>query len=330
MDKSFLNFDLDTQMDMLSIGNKILGINPFHIEKDFWMCWALDKLFQLPEHQFVFKGGTSLSKVFEIIQRYSEDIDITVNYTKFIDAIDFASISGNQLKKKSEELKLLLNEYLATTVLPYLNTCYKSEFANLVGEFTQIDGETIEFHYPSILPDSAYTLNYVKLEFGARNTIEPSTLILINTYLDKINETQSAIKVNVINPERTFWEKVTLIHVECHRGRLVETPERYARHWYDLYKLSQTSICATAVKDRATLNEVLLIKRAFYNNSYANYDKCITGQVQLIPNADEINGLKIDYQAMIENDYFFKAPPSFEQIIVGLQELQDTINHQFK
>lgn len=327
MDKSFLSADIATQLEMLNMARKECGINQFNIEKDFWMCWVLEKLFELENNQFVFKGGTTLSKVYEVIERYSEDIDITVNYTKFIDEIDFSTISGNQLKKKSEELKLMLDKYLDTEVLPYLHTCYESEFGSLPGKFTKVNNETIEFHYSSILEESVYALNYVKLEFGARNTIEPFTIKQINTYLDKINETKSDIRVVVINPGRTFWEKTTLIHVECHRGRLTETPERYARHWYDLYKLSKSSICENAISDKATLNEVLSIKQAFYNNSYSNYDKCITGQFQLVPKANEITALKSDYQVMIDNNYFFREAPSFEEIITGLKELEYKINN---
>ncbi|MBP9743415.1 MAG: nucleotidyl transferase AbiEii/AbiGii toxin family protein [Burkholderiales bacterium] len=139
MNKSFFEEPEQSQLDTLDAAQEVLGIDRINIEKDFWMCWALEKLFQMIENQFVFKGGTTLSKVYEVIDRYSEDIDITVNYGKFIPEIDFTQISNAQLSKLSDKLKENLEDYLRDKVTPYLNAQYSAEFNNQAGEFTLTD-----------------------------------------------------------------------------------------------------------------------------------------------------------------------------------------------
>ncbi len=329
MNKKFFEASEQTWLDTLEAAQEILGIDRINIEKDFWMCFALEKLFQMPDHQFVFKGGTTLSKVYEIIERYSEDIDITVNYGKFIPQIDFTKISNSQLSKLSDTLKANLEKYLQDIVMPYLNAQYLKEFNNYSGGFTLHDRENIYFNYPSFLDKTDYKRGFIKIEFGARNTIEPNQIYNIDTYIDKINQTKSNIKVNVLSAERTFWEKATLIHVECHRGRLANTPDRLSRHWYDLYKLVNTDFIS-AIFSKEILNEVLTIKKAFYKNSSSNYDKCNTGELRLIPDNADISGLKKDYQKMIDEDYFFRDPPSFDEIISSLKIIEEKINVQYR
>lgn len=328
MNKSFVEESKQSKLDTLDAAQEVLGIDRINIEKDFWMCWALEKLFQMKENQFVFKGGTTLSKVYQVIDRYSEDIDITVNYGKFIKEIDFTNISNTQLLKISDKLKENLESYLKDEVAPYLNAQYSTEFNDRLGEFTLHDGENIYFQYPSILDKTDYKRGFIKIEFGARNTIEPSEFHNIDTYIDKVGKAKSNITVKVLSPERTFWEKATLIHVECHRRRLANTPDRLSRHWYDLYKLANSNFISV-IQSKDILNDVLIIKKAFYNSSYSNYDKCANGKFQLIPDADDIAGLKTDYQKMIDEDYFFRDPPSFDEIVVGLKKLEDMINAKY-
>jgi predicted nucleotidyltransferase component of viral defense system len=328
VNKGFFKESESSQLDTLDAAQEVLGIDRINIEKDIWMCWVLEKLFQMAENQFVFKGGTTLSKVYELIDRYSEDIDITVNYGKFSPEIDFTQISNTQLAKLSDKLKENLENYLRDEVAPYLNAQYAVEFNNQYGEFTLHDGENIYFNYPSVLAKTDYKRGFIKIEFGARNTIEPSEIHSIDTYIDKVSDAKSNIKVNVLSPERTFWEKATLIHVECHRGRLSNTPDRLSRHWYDLYKLANSDFI-TAIKAKYVLNEVLTIKRAFYRNNYSNYDRCAKGGLQLIPENADVIGLKTDYQKMINEDYFFRDPPGFNEIITGLKELENKINMEY-
>lgn len=322
MNKEFYTLVLDEKYKQLNIINNQLNINPFNAEKDFWMCWALEKLFEFTHH-IVFKGGTSLSKVYEIIDRYSEDIDITIDYTQFIDPIDLTNISKTKLRQISDLLKQHLIIYLKKEVLPFLNNIYKNEFLDEKGYFIIENDDVINFIYPSVLSKSDYLLNWVKIEFGIRNSMVPSEKKEIHTYFDKVFGNTANISVNVLSPIRTFWEKVTLIHVECHRKRLLSSPDRLSRHWYDLYKLYNSSFGEKALNSTDILSDVLLVKKAFYN---AHYDDCAIGLCRLIPDLLELKELQLDYQKMIDAGFFFKPPPSFDQILESLRQLEEKIN----
>lgn len=133
-------------------------------------------------------------------------------------------------------------------------------------------------------------------------------------------------EVKVLNPSRTFWEKATLIHVECHRGRLKSATARLSRHWYDLAKLSQSWVGESAVSDRKLLEDVIVHKKAFFNASYANYDLCLDGKFKLVPNDEEIENLKMDYIEMQNAGMFSQKPQPFNELISVLARLELQIN----
>ena len=225
---------------LIAAGNK-LNIPEVILEKDIWICWILDKLFTLPQ-KMSFKGGTSLSKTFNLIDRFSEDLDITIDYRNFIEPIDFKKISNSQLKKTSDALKPNLHFFVSKIALPFINNHTEHEFPDKNFKIVVTDDhESIQFYYPTSLSDNtnnsmpSYLLDHVLIEFGVRNTTEPSEQHPIVTLLSQALEsplTLPTASVNVLSPVRTFWEKATLIHVECHRGRLLQSPARLSRHWY--------------------------------------------------------------------------------------------------
>lgn len=133
-------------------------------------------------------------------------------------------------------------------------------------------------------------------------------------------------QVNVLSPLKTFWEKATLIHVECHRGNLKVSSNRLSRHWYDLAQLSKSWVGSKAIENINILNEVLIIKKAFFNSGYANYEKCDNKQFCIIPKNDEIGILSADYSKMIDSGMFTNTPLPFECIIEELIMLEDRIN----
>ena len=166
----------------------------------------------------------------------------------------------------------------------------------------------------------------VLVEFGGTNKTEPNEEHLVKPYLNLDGLLLPIAKVLTFSSERTFWEKVTLIHVECHRGRLKAAPARLSRHWYDLAKLSKSSVKVKALENKSLLNDVLMIKKAFFNAGYANYDKCEKQQFRLVPELDEIVGLKVDYEHMIKSDMFLNEPMNFDDIVEELNDLQERVN----
>jgi hypothetical protein len=326
MSNEFLKFSYNKKYQILVDAEPVLGIKPYYLEKDIWICWVLRELFNL-SIKMAFKGGTSLSKCFGIIDRFSEDVDVTIDFREFMPNMDISKESKTSLKNKREKIKEKVNDYVINTVIPMLQNAFAIEFNEQL-KYKFEDGEKLYIYYPTVFEQKIddYVKNNVLIEFGGSNKTEPSEEHVVKPYLNLDGLLLPTATVWVYSPLRTFWEKVTLIHVECHRGRLIEAPDRLSRHWYDLAKLSKSWVKSEALKDTALLHDVLQVKKAFFNASYANYDKCENKEFSLIPNDKEIKKLKSDYLKMIEAEMFLNEPEKFETIIEELSYLQELLN----
>ncbi len=330
MPNNFFELSDDVQHAILTGAEPRLNIKPYILEKDIWICWVLQELFTLPI-PMAFKGGTSLSKAYGLINRFSEDVDVTIDYRHFSPATDLTKpISRSALDKLSDYLKSEVVQYTKNTVLPFLEASAKDKFPSKFFKFElSEDGEQLRVYYQSLFEDeSNYLQKNVFVEFGGRNSTEPNEMCVIKTILsDEMKDmTFPVAQVKVLSPLRTFWEKATLIHVECHRGRLNNKPERLSRHWYDLAKLSNSWVGQDALLDRGLLEDVVLHKKAFFRAGYAKYDHCLEGQFKLVPNADEINSLRADFDEMRMAGMFSEAPQSFDELIGVIRELEQKIN----
>ena len=326
-------FDLtqDEQKLLLKNAEDRLNFSSAALEKDIWVSWLLDQLFKLPI-KMAFKGGTSLSKVFNLIQRFSEDVDITIDYDNFKKDLNLETTSRSQLKKISEQLKKQLIDYVSHTVLPHLEKEAQQLKLKTPIKITLSDnGEQLHFYFPSAIADNLnYLRDHVLLEFGIRNSTEPFEQHTISPLIEEcIGKAKLALPtaaINVLSPIRTFWEKATLIHVECHRNRLGNMPDRLSRHWYDLGKLANSQIGKEALINKDILISVLEHKKAFFNASYANYDNCLTGKLLLLPGEAGLEALRKDYLQMQKAGFFSEEPPSFDEIIKTLSTLEKAIN----
>lgn len=330
MNDNFFDLPIEEQLVLIKNISDQLDISDMIIEKDFWICWLLEKIFALPV-QMAFKGGTSLSKVFGIIKRFSEDCDITIDYRNFEPELHLENLNRTQLKKVSDQLKRQLKTYIAETVLPYLQEQLSTTFPEKIFEITlSEDGEQLRFYYPSITNTlHTYLRDHVFIEFGVRNSTEPCEKHFVMPYLEQeITRNLNLPKpmVNALSPIRTFWEKATLIHVECHRERLVKSPERLSRHWYDLFMLNNSWVGEKALSNNDILENVIKHKKAFFNASYSNYDECLSGKFRLIPGKPYLEDLSQDYAKMIDAGMFHEMPPTFSQITESLRELENMFN----
>ncbi|MDX7985809.1 nucleotidyl transferase AbiEii/AbiGii toxin family protein [Xenorhabdus sp. 12] len=322
----------DEQRIILGYAADRLGRSEHVLEKDIWVCWVLKILFSLPEAPpMAFKGGTSLSKVFDVINRFSEDIDITLDYRYLLNGIDPLSdnASKSKLRKVSEQLKQHVQQYANEIIVPHiqsqLNELPSSELHSI-----RIDesGEKIWVSYPSVTEESdEYLKSEVLIELGGRNVVDPNECHIIRPYLsDLVPELEfPSGQVVVLSPERTFWEKATLIHVECRRG-IRENADRLSRHWYDLVMLAQHEIGHRAMSDRQLLNDVIRHKSAFFNASYAGYEECLAGRLLLLPSNEVLPALKADYQSMISAEMIYGIAPSFDELFEAIKQIQYRIN----
>jgi predicted nucleotidyltransferase component of viral defense system len=321
----FLSLPLSEQADILGTLSPQLGKSVLILEKDLWVCWTLRHVFKMPH---ALKGGTSLSKVFNAIQRFSEDIDITVDYTAFTSE-NPATLGSKAKQRLSEHLKTSLASYVKETVAPYLHQQLITFDAPKDSLEVNEDGDQVRVFYPSAVETESYIRSSVLLEFGSRNTTLLNGRFTVTPYLSDALQLASlsfpSTQVTVLAPERTFWEKVTLVHVECHR-KFRESAERLSRHWYDLYQLADHAIGQRALSRRDLLEAVVDHKKIFFNAGYANYEACLQGGVRLVPEAAQREGLARDYQKMQGAGMLYGTMPTFEAILERLTRLETEVN----
>jgi len=310
------------------------------VEKDFWVCWTLSKLFEEREKlpSLLFKGGTSLSKVFGVINRFSEDVDLSLDRHDFgfRDERDPANApSGKKAERLLDQLEGETISYLRDRLVPDL----KSIFVEVLGDSSpwslEIDSEQpllVIFSYPPIPstvdpPSSSHIEPAVRLEFGARSDHWPAQFYEITPYAaeefpDSFGRAVSS--VNTLEAERTFWEKATILHAEYHREGKASGNERISRHYYDLAMLALSEIRGRALRDLNLLTAVAEHKRRFFRAAWARYEQARPGTLRLVPHDRLASELRRDYRKMSE--MFFDDAPDFDILLQTLSELERDIN----
>lgn len=319
------------------------GLAPRIIEKDFWVCWSLKILFSLPKLQeaFIFKGGTSLSKGFNLISRFSEDVDVSIKR----DVLGFSGSkdpesqpSKNQQRKSIEALRDKCREFVAEIVFPELEAVIKSSLTFKEKQWKlsidRDDQNTILFAYPSALSTDGEVLDryiepVIRIEFGAGSDNFPIGPQKIASYAsEEFPHLFSApyCLVTLLEPVRTFWEKVTLVHAEHHRPLTSATPPRISRHYYDLFALSTSETGKRFHEDIAMLSRVAQHKSVFFASGWAHYETAKPGSIKLVPVKDRIRDLTRDYDLMQE--MFFGEAPAFSMIMAEMQRLEGLVNQR--
>jgi hypothetical protein len=308
-----------------------LGMNPAIVEKDFWVCWILKLLFAEPalKNQMVFKGGTSLSKVFGLIDRFSEDIDLVLDWRLLgydqEGANDpyQATQSKTQQSRHNQEMNAKAVAYIRDTLLAQLNHLF-APISGTAARIDENDPHTVNVFYPAAF-EAAYIRPAVRLEIGPLASWVPSSSHSIKAYAAQAFPgafSNPDFDVIAIDAERTFWEKATILHQEAHRPGAI--PARYSRHYYDLYKLSASPIKSAALANLTLLKSVVEFKERFYHSSWARYELAIPGSFRLSPPDSQLPSLERDYRAM--RDMFYRDPPTFEAILAELASLEQEIN----
>jgi hypothetical protein len=331
----FLVLDRETRQEIYLATSGMTGLTGPILEKDVWVCWTLRELFSMPGAlPMAFKGGTSLSKVYNAISRFSEDVDITIAYNALDDSIDpfNASTSRNARSRYSDTLKGKVATHVTDVVAPHLRIALAAELG-LPPDTVELDPgnpENVFIHYPSAFDEAGdYLAHRVKVEFGGRNAILPNESHTIRPYVE--GHAQGLVfpqaRVQVLAAERTFWEKATLIHVACGRP-LRQDSSRQSRHWYDLDRLAQSDIGTRALADRDLLANVVKVKKVFFNSSTADYDACLSGGLRLVPTGESMAALERDYSDMCDAGMILGDPPTFQAIMTRLTKLGQMMNSQ--
>lgn len=317
------------------------GFGAVIVEKDFWVCWTLKEVFGLPEigEHLIFKGGTSLSKVFKIIERFSEDIDVSIDrgWLGFGGANEpEAGASNKEKQRRIEGLKAACQQKIAKELLPALQAAIRAKLRPQEKWAVRLDADdpdqqTLLFDYPtSFAPDSAgYVRRLVKIEMGARADHWPSETRSITPYVAEQFPNgfrEPSCKVKVLSAERTFWEKATILHAEFHRPAEKPMPERFSRHYCDFHEMVRKGAAASAVKNPELLARVAKHKSLFFRSTWARYEEATPGKLRIAPPEHRLKALKEDY-ARMEQMFFGKTPP-FDDIMTVLTNWERQFNQQ--
>lgn len=303
-------------------------------------------MFRLAEvgPHLIFKGGTSLSKAYQVIQRFSEDIDVTIDrgFLGFTGENDPSQApSRNKRKQLLVRLTAKASEYTQKVLLPQLESDVRSVLGSTdsagrvwgVELMIEPDGSpTINFVYPAALTTVGIDLpEYIKpkvrVELGARGEVWPATARTITPYAAKEFAAYfqvSSCEIMTLEIERTFWEKATLLHAEWNRPPDKPSPERLSRHYSDLAALAQSSHRATALQRLDLLQSVATHKSQFFPSSWAHYEEARPGCLRLIPPKLRLADLRRDFDRT--QIMFFGEPPRFEDVIEQLRDLESEIN----
>ena len=337
MDK-FVSLDAKDKRAYFEVAAANMNIMPQLVEKDFWVCWILKVLFSLPEvgAHLTFKGGTSLSKCYNVIKRFSEDIDISIertflSKTKSIEPGKDKSNKENQ--KRLKELQEVCKIKIGEVIVPSLKQAIAAALPNkkewgLALDEDAPDGQTVLFTFPHAMTSTieSYVKSSVKLEFGARSDhwpVESATIVpyIVNAPGERVVE---GFSVRVLAAERTFWEKATILHMIYHRPAEKNVPPRMSRHYYDVYAMTESPIYKKALEYISLLKDVAEHKALFFRDTKAHYEEATPAGLRLLPREDQMSTLKNDYRQM--QQMFFEEPPTFDQIIEKLQALEKEIN----
>ncbi|MBF0489348.1 MAG: nucleotidyl transferase AbiEii/AbiGii toxin family protein [Candidatus Omnitrophica bacterium] len=312
-----------------------LNILPQLIEKDFWVCWILEVLFSMPgigEH-LTFKGGTSLSKCFNVIKRFSEDIDISIErsfLSKSHDIEPDKEESNKENQKRLKALQLACKNKINQIILPAIKQSIASALPDkkkwkIELDSADEDGQTILFIFPHSMTSNAesYIRSSIKIELGARSDHWPVEVTTVTPYITNALSIEG-VKVRVLSAERTFWEKATILHMIYHYPSEKNVPSRMSRHYYDIYAMIDSPIYKRALENILLLKHVAEHKSLFFKANWAHYDKAKLGTLRLVPRDNQINQLKNDYHLM--QPMFFEKPPLFEHIIEKLKVIEEQIN----
>lgn len=330
------------RLDMfLSAANR-LGTPVNHVEKDFWVCWTLNALYrERPANapRLLFKGGTSLSKAYGLIQRFSEDIDITV----FRDDLDepasieeLETLSGKKRRARLDAIRNACRAYITGPLREFLDaqiTDATSAAGRIEVDDADPDGQTLLVLYPEVEPrDESYVRPAVRIEFGAKSALDPHRQVTVRPYID---DDAAALNLAVdglttIDATRTFWDKVVIAHGLRRwyerRGVLRQEGQRVSRHYYDLHCLLRSEVGTPALLDRHLGVDCVRHARMFFDRPDYDLSSAVPGTFTIVPTRAMTDALSRDYTNTIA--MIFGEAPAFDEILASVDKIERALNCQ--
>jgi hypothetical protein len=344
----FLAASSNDRRDAFVGASQRLGTAAQNIEKDFWVCWTLDALFNhLPADgpRLLFKGGTSLSKAFGLISRFSEDIDITVFRDDIGEAASVESLealSGKKRQAKLDAIKQACQEYIGGAFMEQLTVYFRETLERAQIEqppkveldLDDASRQSLLLWYSSVLAETdGYIRPAIKIESGAKSALDPNNAQTIDPYVaDDVPALKLAVSnVVTVEAERTFWDKIVILHGLRNwfdrRGELRGGGQRVSRHYYDVYQLVTSGTGKAALADPELGRDCVRHARMFFNSPDLGLVTANPGTFALIPTEPMIADLRRDYIAM--SGMIFGDVPDFEAVLISVTALQQRLNEAF-
>ena len=320
--------------EVLDVAASASGRPAYLLEKDIWVVWSLETLFS-SQHEWplVFKGGTSLSKAYGVIRRFSEDVDLTYDIRSLVpelvcDRPSALPPNRSQERKWTKAVREALSAWTHDVAKPALARALLAFEAD--GDVEVEDGDVF-IRYAALNQNTRYGRAEVKLEFGGRATGEPSAAMSVRCdAADHVSGVEfPSAEPRVLQVDRTFWEKATAAHVFCLQQRV--RGEGFARHWHDLARLDDAGVVARALADRAIAEGVAAHKAMFFrtrdaSGNWVDYQAAVAGGLRLVPSGDALLALADDYARMVEAGWLFEDAESFDELMDVCRTIEEQAN----
>lgn len=325
-----------------------LRTNEQNIEKDFWVCWTLDALFNELEPggpRLLFKGGTSLSKGYGLIERFSEDIDITVfreDIGQSATVEELETLSGKKRNARLEAIKAACQTYIQGPMLERLSALLQQalQTANIKADRGRVepdpadpDGQSLLLWYPSATAEgNEYIRRAIKIESGAKSALDPHAPVIVKPYVaDDLPNLDLAVgNVTTVDPNRTFWDKIVILHGLRRwwdrRGELKGGGQRVSRHYYDVFRLLASETGREASRDMEMAQDCVRHARMFFNRPDLDLASAVPGSFALTPHDEMLADLRRDYEAM--SGMVFGPIPTVDEVVDAIARLEQSLNQE--
>ena len=328
----YIDLSQEQQLRLLNQLVRQTNFAPEIIEKDWWVTMTLKALFETSCHEFLsFKGGTSLSKGWNLINRFSEDIDLSLHHSFF----GIESTNKSQREKLRKQSRVFIVNELSKELEKQFHSLGVLDVKVIPVTMTEgndpqpIDSDkdpvALRVQYPSILPSSSsYMLPFVKVEISCLSMDEPTEVIELQSMIHAAypaNDEGVVVMARTVRPTRTFLEKAFLLCEEFQKAK--PRTRRMTRHFYDMYKLAHTPFGEEALQDNALYRRIVEHREAYYHVHYVDYSRLLPENISFLPPDELLKGYKEDYLMMLSEYIHDPAAPSFEELIQFLAELQE-------
>lgn len=326
MNIEWYNIPAQTKVNAYTQIAESTGMAPFAVEKDWWVVQVLSAIFEMEiGKHLIFKGGTSLSKAWQLIKRFSEDIDLALD-RKFL-GFD-GKLSRTQIKKLRQET----GKYISRAFISELEMIFKEKgFKDISIRYIEqkasdADPAKVEVHFPNVIEYPGYIPSRVLLEISSSSLREPKETRPIDSLLDEhyfeSDFAEPPIDVPTAIPGRTFLEKLFLLHEEFHRPHEKIRVDRLSRHLYDIYQLLKSDHALEAINDKPLYETIVKHRQEFYHMGGIDYNHHQPQTLNPLPIPEFMDAWEADYRLMQERMIYGDSPP-FQTVIAAIKEFTE-------